>query len=117
MIMNDKKSEQQSSFAKSVMRKDTVIDGINMSGIIDLLEGEHDCHCFTNAEVVGVSGVTHSFALVAKKGFETISVGLVQHKTSILDSFVAEEELSEQLLVETIKLGVKSMDCGSNLVL
>ena len=104
-----------SYLAELPTRRDSVVDGINVSEMLNFLEGEMDCHATTNARLTGASGAIHSFDIVAKRGFETISVGFFQDRVSILDSPVAADDSSEKLLVETIKLGVKAMDCGSNL--
>jgi len=101
----------------SVRRKDCIVDGINVGGVLDVLEGECDCHCTTNVKMVGASGAAHQLDLVARLGFETISVSFFQSRTSVLDSFAAEEDSAEMLTVDAIRLGLVSMDCGASLTI
>jgi hypothetical protein len=100
---------------KSPTRKDSVLRGINISEILTLLEDEHECHCTVNARLIGVSGANHTFDVVAKKGFDSISLSFIQERVSLLDSQVAAQESEENLMIEAIRLGAKAMDCGSNL--
>lgn len=112
-----RESDRLYSFARLSASKDSIVNGVNITEIVKLLDMEQECQCTTDARMVGASGGIHRFDLVARKGFETICVGLVQNRTSILDSVEADFESSNQLLIEAMRLGLKSMDCGSNLVI
>lgn len=90
-------------------KKDAVVNGINLSELVDLFESlDYDCE--TNSELRGISGMRHQFDIVARKGQEIIVIDIVSYRSSLLDTCASDDESAEQILTSAVQMRAKGWD-------
>ena len=93
--------------------KDSVVNGIKVNDLIGALE-DLGYRCKTDARIIGDSGYSHKFDILAEKSHETIVIDLISSRTSILDALPSDFEISDQISISLIRMRAKMCDCKCN---
>lgn len=92
---------------------DATVNGVRVNEIVDILENL-GYSCNIDAEVIGESGFEHRFDIVAEKDSEVIVFDIVSCRASMLD-VLSDDEVSEQISLELLRMRAKSLDCRPSL--